>query len=68
MSTILCLHTDYLQIYKLLQHSLASEAVAGLVDLLEFDDKRFVFTFCKFNLFLVDALPIELHAILFNLC
>ena len=30
----------FLQIYKLLQHNLASEAVAGLVDLLEFDDKR----------------------------
>ncbi|XP_063685319.1 uncharacterized protein LOC134819322 isoform X4 [Bolinopsis microptera] len=44
--TVLSWLTDYIDtknenaIYKLLQHSLASEAVAGLVDLLEFDDKR----------------------------
>ena len=45
MVTLIQNNSHFLQIYKLLQHNLASEAVAGLVDLLEFDDKRSVFCF-----------------------
>ena len=43
----------FFQIYKLLQHSLASEAVAGLVDLLEFDDKRLAVNVANVSSFIV---------------